>query len=507
MIDITRLTPEQLDRFIHLQALVDRQQANFAEVRALRAYYDGDHPVLLTQRQQEYLGKLLSEGEFVFAHNLIKTIIDTLRERLEVTGFSVNGATADDGEEGDAATAKLLWDWWTANRMNSQQNRLYKRALRDGKSYVMVDYDQAAGRPRLTLHHADDGSEGMMLHRDPSDANAVLMANRYFFVFDPLKPGETGRQRKTTYLAHEIRKYIAGRAGGWEAVQDDGDGAWPIVWRDNSGAPLGIPVMEFENPDGSEVRQVIGLQNALNKAWLDLLAAADASGFPLLAIQYTGENFGTANDDADLAGTDELRFAPGRAIEVDNATVNRLAASDLSPMIETLWAITSAIAGVSRTPQYYLRPIGGSDVPSGEALKQLESGLVKRAEERQLVFGQSWADVMKMCLRVEQAFGTLATGIDIDSLNIATQWKDANVRNEEAESRTATAHAALGVPEAIIWQRLGYTPEQIAGFKKERSTQRALEVAAVAQAVTTAQQVQAQQQAQVVAQPGVINGE
>ena len=34
------------------------------------------------------------------------------------------------------------------------------------------------------------------------------------------------------------------------------------------------------------------------------------------------------------------------------------------------------MAGVTRTPQYYLRPQGGGDVPSGESLKQLESGLV-----------------------------------------------------------------------------------------------------------------------------------
>lgn len=493
MIDVTKLSPEQLERFIHIQAIVDRQANNAAEVRALRAYYDGDHPVLLTQRQQEYLGKILSEGEFVFAHNLVKVIIDTLRERLQVTGFSVNGATADDGDEGDAAIAKLLWDWWTQNRMDSQQTRLYKRALRDGRSYVMEDYDDVNGRPRLTLHHCDDGSEGVMLHRDPSDANQVIMANRYFYVFNPLQPGETGRQRKTTYLAHEIRKYIAGKSGGWEAIQDDGDGAWPIVWRDNNGAPLGIAVTEFENPDGSEVRQVIGLQNGLNKAWLDLMAAADTAGFPILAIQYAGENFGTANDDENLAGSDEFRIAPGRAIEVDNATINRIPASDLSQMIETLWTITAAIAGVSRTPQYYLRPLGGSDVPSGEALKQLESGLVKRAEERQLVFGQAWSDAMKMCCKLESVFGSALAGVDVDGLNIAVQWEDANVRNEEAESRTATAHAALGVPESIIWQRLGYTPEEIAGFKKERSTQRALEVAAVAQAVTTAQAVQAQQ--------------
>ena len=59
MFDIMKLTPEQLTQFIHLQALVDRKANNDARVLALRAYYDGEHPVMLTQRQQEFLGPLV----------------------------------------------------------------------------------------------------------------------------------------------------------------------------------------------------------------------------------------------------------------------------------------------------------------------------------------------------------------------------------------------------------------------------------------------------------------
>lgn len=29
--------------------------------------------------------------EFTFAHNLVRSIVDTLRERLDVSGFTVNG--------------------------------------------------------------------------------------------------------------------------------------------------------------------------------------------------------------------------------------------------------------------------------------------------------------------------------------------------------------------------------------------------------------------------------
>jgi hypothetical protein len=57
-------------------------------VRALRDYYKGEHPIMLTKRQQEYLGALVEETEFTFAHNLVRSIVDTLRERLDVSGFT-----------------------------------------------------------------------------------------------------------------------------------------------------------------------------------------------------------------------------------------------------------------------------------------------------------------------------------------------------------------------------------------------------------------------------------
>ena len=74
-------------------------------------------------------------------------------------------------------------------------------------------------------------------------------------------------------------------------------------------------------------------------------------------------------------------------------------------MIKAYWSIVDAISGLSRTPQQFLRPFPGIDVPSGEALKQLESGLVKKAEERQLLFGEAWAEVMTLAYRVARTFG------------------------------------------------------------------------------------------------------
>jgi hypothetical protein len=492
MIAIDKLTPAQLERLLHMDSIIVEQQRKAEKVLALRAYYDGDHPVMLTERQQEFIGPLLdSKAPFSFAHNHVRSIIDTLRERLAVTGVNLEGVGEGDTTSPKAIVQAAMWQWWTRARMDSDQIRLYRRALRDGLCYLMVDFDPETMRPRFTMHHVDAGDKepGIVLHRDPSDQNKVLYATRHFVEFNPLEPGVTGTRRKTVYMPDQIRKYVMG-GSGWEAVKDSSEEPWPIPWVDRNGKPLGVPVIEFANPGGSEVEQIIGLQNALNKAWLDLIAAADTSGFPLVVFNYledTGQLSG-AQDDADHEGSDELRLSPARVIEVIQTDVKRLEAADMSQMIAVIDRIELAISGVSRTPSYYLRPVGGSDVPSGEALKQLESGLVRRAEERQLVFGQAWEDVFALAYRVNQVFGPRLP--DVPDMSLTVTWQDANVRNELAEAQTAEAHQRLGVPQVELWRRMGYTPEQIERFQQEQAQQEQAKVAMVTAAMRTQQSMQ-----------------
>jgi hypothetical protein len=495
MIDIFSLTPEQLDKFISIQAQIARQEEDAGKVRAARDYYRGEHPTMLTQRQEEFLGRALTQGDYGFAHNLIKSVIDTLRERLDITGFTVNGeAAGEDSPEGQLAA--LLWEWFKHSKMPSQQIRLWRRALRDGKTYLMVDYDNAHGRPRFTLHEVDDGTTGVSMRRDPSDENYVLFASRYFQDLDPVRmiEGSTINStvaRRTVYMAHEIRKYrrqgIASGLGfitGWERITDPDDaGVWPLPWVDRQGQPLGVPLVEFANPGGSEVAQIAGLQNSLNKTWLDLIAAADASGFPLITFNYRDGKpmpLGLI-DDSNLDGEDETIIAPGRGLEIFGGTIDRIEGANLDHMIQLIWTITAAIGGITRTPQYYLKPILGVDVPSGEALKQLESGLVAKAEERQLVFGEAMADAMSLAYRVALTFGPGGIPV-IDDPVIGVQWADASTRMEETESKIAETHKALGVPDVAVWARLGYSPEQIQRFQQAKELAQATMIANIAAA-------------------------
>ena len=481
---IDKLTPEQLEKYIHMQSIVDRQAADAARVRALRAYYSGEHPVMLTDRQQEFLGPLVEGEQFTFAHNLVRVVVNTLAERLSVTGFAINGVTA--AEDDDTAGAAGLWTLWKQLAADLLEQELYPTALRDGRAYLMVDFDPATNAPRWNMYEVDDGRAGIVLHRDPEDQRRVLFATRYWWTFDPLTPGTTGIERKTVYLPGEVRKYR--RTGGavqWTPVQDVSDISWPLPWLYQDGSPMGVPVIEFANPGGAEADNFIGMQNALNKSWLDLIAAADSAGFPLLVAEYQAGAMPTSTSDSDLTGSDEISIAPGRIFEIEAANVRRIEAANLAPMLDVIWALTAAIAGVSRTPQYYLRPVGGGDVPSGESLKQLESGLVARAVKRQRVWGQAWEDVLHMTLRIAETFGP---GLGVDpSASISVEWADANTRNELLQAQEAQLHKALGVPDEQVWKVLGYSPEEIAEFKASMSADKAAQVASIAAALRTQQ--------------------
>lgn len=268
---------------------------------------------------------------------------------------------------------------------------------------------------------------------------------------------------------------------------DAGDGSWPLPWTDRNGNPIGLPVIEFAPADGSCLTQIIPLQNAINKACLDLIGAADASGFRMLGVEYDstrlGPRTGGAQSDADDTGDDEVRVSPFRLMEVDDGSIVQIEPGDLMQLIAMVNWLLQSISGMANIPIYYLRPVGGSEVPSGESLKQLESALVAFIQELQLIFGQAWEDVFGIAYVVNQAFGP--TLPDLVEPSIRMQWQDANVRNELAEAQTAEAHQRLGVPQPTLWRMLGYTPEEIEAFQAAQAQVQQQQVATIAAAMRT----------------------
>lgn len=401
--------------------------------RGARDYYNGKHATQLTERQRLYLQVKTGQE---FNDNYAPIVCDALSERLNVTGFST----------GDDKQAETFIQWWNANRLDAGQADIHGAAVRDGDSYVLVEWSDNG--PMITFEPGYDGTEGAEIVYNPDRRREPLYAFKRW--------ASEGGERLNLYYPNRVEKY----------VRSTGD--WTL---ESSSSYLvdGVPMFHFRNrSDGynygkSELSDVIPLQNALNKSIIDLIAAADTTGFRLYWM--------TGDDPSAISVT------PGGWLysEKPETRVGHIPGEDLSALIQYKDAFVMEIARVSRTPLSYFQATG--QVAAEGTLKQQESGLVARAKRRQVEFGNTWEDIFGYARRLWNVYGG-AEQMD-ETAQIHTEWSDPETRDDLGRLNELKLKREMGVPDKVIWQEMGYDAEQIAEFEKsddyqERQTRRKL---------------------------------
>jgi hypothetical protein len=241
-----------------------------------------------------------------------------------------------------------------------------------------------------------------------------------------------------------------------------------LSWIDPlTGAPLGVPVVHFAyNRAGyrwgiSALEPVIPLQNALNKAVIDLIAAADTTGFRIFTM--------LGSDAVDEDG-EPLSISPGSFISLpappSMASIGFIPGEDLRPLVEVVDAFKISIAQVTETP-LHLFQVSGQNASEG-AQKQQEVGMISKASDTAIQFGNSWERCMQFARRLENAFGK---GRMDEKQLIETVWKDFEIRNlEERAKARAEIFAILvgaGVDPQVAALRANYSKEEAAEMAKK----------------------------------------
>lgn len=425
-----------------------------------RDYYDGDQGTQLTARQRKYL-QVASGQEFNDNH--CATVVDALAERLTVTGF----------EAGDQGVK--FWDWWKANRMDAQQGIIHRSGVRDGDMYAIVEWDKEKGQPCIEYELAFDGVSGIEVVYSDEKRRRIEFAVKLWETVVEREDHEDGEhaKRANLYFQDRIEKYVNYKdSGGWTEFQPEGDKAWPLPLVGWDGKELGVPVFHFRNADQgynygtSELKRVVPIQNALNKTVIDLLAAGDTTAFRI---------FWMLGDDPS-----GIQIAPGSWVYSskpptgeDGVQVGYFEGEDLGPLIKFMDAFVIEIARVSRTPISYFQASGQR--PAEGTLKQEEVGLVARAKDRQIGFGNVWEDVMAYSRRLFNTFGATSQGERMDEdQNISTQWEDPETRNAKDHLEALAIKGSLGVPEEQLWVEMGYNAEEIAEMRAMKAEDRAM---------------------------------
>lgn len=386
-----------------------------------REFYEGRQNVELTDRVRAFLDV---DKDTDFRMNFVPIPVEILAERLNVSGFDVGEemGTGAGGQESDESTDMqrlggddgLLQEWWTKSGMDLQQGNVHEAAIRDADSFVIVEWDSDAGRPKFSFELAYDGlgsSGGVDVVYD-DEMGDIKYAVKYWVSENAVEAGSV--RRANVYFPDAIYKYVSDsrrQDGDWIPFEVEGE-EWPIPWLDTQGEPLGVPVMHFKNNSGgydfgrSEIDDIVPIQRALNKSVIDLLAGADVEGFGLITLT------GGKQDD-------EFTVAPRQILGTSNpaASWGYIPAGDLQNLIRVVDHFVMKMAQRSRTPLAYFQITG--QVASSETQKADDTGLVSKATKRSVEFGKAWADVMHMAVKLANTFGSASLNED---LLIKTVW-------------------------------------------------------------------------------------
>lgn len=426
-----------------IQQAINHIRASRRRIDLLEDYYRGRHRTMWNSADyRAVFARMAAE----FRLNLCPVVVDTLADRLQITGWQ----TTDDKP---ADTATRLW---RDGRLDIQSGGVHRDTMVRADGYLIVWQDDAGNPVIVPLD-----SREMWVGYSRTLPGVLDAAVRVWH--DPT----VKRIRLNLYLVDRVERYAA-------TATDDGgvpEKASSFHELTQADVPSGadhasvvihewgvVPVFHLANnaPVGhmgrSELTDVIPIQDHLNKHLVDLAFASETEARPArFAV-------GVESPIDETGRPVPLRMGAGEVATFPNheATIGQFPGMDLRPMREVATQYILDIARVTGVPLHLLMPTG--DWPSGEALKTAESRQARKADDRCATWGPVWGDAMELACRMAGD----------DPGEIEPIWAPTGARVSERESwETAALQLAAGVPRTQVWRERGYTDEQITAMTAE----------------------------------------
>lgn len=447
-------------------------------------YYDGNHALAFASSKfRSTFGHLFS----TFADNLCPAVVDSLAERLKIESWESNRSEIKIEAVGPSAAptpspapgpdtptvpsiastyqkvtvndpdAEAAQEIWERNKMNSRAVKIHTEAIKQGDAYLLVwpnKMMEAEFWPQTALE--------MAVQYDPNELGKITRACKLWWL-----PVEK-KWRLNVYLEDHIEKYISQQqspngmpqeASGWVPASGDGEGA--VIPN-----PYGrVPVFHFANRNVyqrgvSDLKDVLSIQDGLNKSVMDMLVAMEYASFKqryIIGMEVeTDENTGEpVNENVRQYGVDRMMSIPGEKSEVE---VGQFEATDLSQFREVSNDFRAEVARVSGTPLHYFY-IQIGDFPSGEAIKSAEARFVSRIQGRHEDWESIWGEAVKFGMSIEATVP--------DDLILSPVWSDASPRSDAELADTAVKKKNVGVSRSQLLKEMGYDDEEIVRMLQE----------------------------------------
>lgn len=423
-----------LDWLIFMEGKLASRQA---DIRRYQTYYDANEETLAFAQQ-----KFFNEFGPMFKgwrDNFCALVVDSVSERLEVQGFRMTE---------DAEADKEAHEIWQRNGLDADSNSAHISALVAGDAYVIVWPDED-GEPVISV----ESSEEVYVYYQPGSRGIAQAAIKKFF-------DDWGTEYITLWTPDQVAT----------SYKEEGDKIWksPRV----SPNPLGVvPVVKLSNRKRlrsrgigstgdrpfSELHPVIPIQDAITKIAADAIVASEFAAYPQRII--TGLEFA---EDRNGDAVSPIQSAIDRMIllEGDGINFGQFQAADLKNYVDMITLLVQHISTVSRVPPHYFL-INGGQSPSGESIQSAEAGLVAKARERMLHFGEAWEAVMRLAFRIKN-------DARADAYTSEVIWRDPEYRSQAVATDAAIKLYQAGIiPRSQAAEDLGYTPQQFERWKDQ----------------------------------------
>lgn len=419
-----------------VKALAAKLDESQHRLDRLDRYYDGRQGLQLGSPAfaRAYDGRLAS-----LCSNFLRIVVDSVAERLAVVGFRLAGA-----EDADAN----LWNVWQANDLDEGSQLAHTEALVHGRSFLSV-WAGPDGAPTIAVESARQ----VVVQHDPSTRLRTAAWKQW---------RADGYAFATLYLPDEVHRL--------RSTSKVSDGAPATAWEPRGPVvpnPLGVPpivpmvnhgrLLDLEH-GASELDAVMPMQDLLNRALADVVVSAEHASLP--RRWATGLEIPTDPE----TGQPVEPFDQGGRLwlaESEGAKFGAFPETDVSALLGVVEMCVQHIGSLSATPPHYLLPHKGGPA-SAESIKSSEASLVAKVRRRQLSFGASWEEAMRLALAVQ--LGAVPAGAE----SMETVWADPETRSLAQSADAAVKRKDVGVPWRQLMEDLGYSPVQIDRMADQR---------------------------------------
>ena len=443
-----------------LNRLVEELGRRWSEIDELDRAYAGDFRL---QFASEDFRDFFADRYRRFSDNWCGVVADAPHERLEITGVRLPGQ--NDGDE-------ELFDWWRRTNSDAGSDLAFLDAIIAKRAFALV-WGDSEGRPIVTWEHPSQAIVGY----DPATRERVAGAKFW---------SDESTDFATLYLPSEVWKFQRPtmRTGVDPQFHEVSgpilDGGWDLREEGVIPNPLGmVPLVEFQNKPRlardphSDIAGTLAMQHAINLFWGELFAVADEATLGARGIIGAERPVMPILDaDGNVVGEKPIDLKKWRRdhfgwIEDPNAKPFEWKPAALEPFTNVIDIMVGHIAAQTRTPAHYLL-IGGTLANiSADAMKALETGLVKRTQEKTQHFGRAARDVFELIALVLDNPGKAA-----DVRGGLTLWKDVENRSDAQLADAALKDAQIGLPlQYILERRYNLSPSEIKRVMDMRSAE------------------------------------